>query len=90
MKDRFETRWPRGDLGDEGQPARTPRRREGWQQKHDVVFHAVWGQQPRRRFPAPRPELAPIARTRRKPGKRLGLVLLIVFAAGVVGGWLLK
>ena len=69
---------------------RPPRRREAWQLKHDAIFRQVWPDQPKRRFPTPRPEPAPIARTRRKPGNRLGLVLLIVFAAGVVLGWLLN
>ena len=86
----FETRWPRGDRADEGRPARIPKRREAWQVKHDAIFRQVWPDQPKRRFPTPRPEPAPIARTRRKPRNRLGLVLLIVFAAGVVLGWLLN
>ena len=83
----FEPRWIR-PLG-EDQP-RPRRRREAWQVKHDAIFRQVWPDQPKRRFPTPRPEPAPIARTRRKPRNRLGLVLLIVFAAGVVLGWLAK
>ena len=79
--------WTRGPIGDEGRPATTPRRREAWQQKHDQVFHAVWGQQPKRHFPAPPPAPKPIARLRRKP---INWRAILLFTAGLVTAWLLK
>ena len=83
--------WSRGDLAAEGRRPRVPRKREAWQERGDRVFREVWGQQSSRVFPAkPRDQLPVIQPPKRKPGRRLGLVLLAVFAAGVGLGWLLK
>lgn len=79
--------WTRGGISDESRPVRTPRRREGWQLKHDAIFRQVWPDQPKRHFPAPPPEPKPIARLKRKP---INWRALILFTAGVVGGWLLS
>ena len=86
------SKWSRGDLADEGRRTSTPRRpREPWQQKHDAIFRAVWGETSSRTFPAkPREQLPVIQPPKRKPGRRLGLVLGLVFIAGVVFGWLAK
>ena len=82
--------WTRGPLGEENRPRTIPKRREAWQQKHDQIFRAVWGDQPRRTFPPERPQPLPVIRTRRKSESRLGLILLFVFIAGALAGWLLK
>lgn len=79
--------WSRGDLADEGRPARTSRRREVWVERHDRVFASIVGQQPKRRFPEPPPAPKPIARLKRKP---INWKALFLFTAGVVGGWLLS
>ena len=85
MADGFN--WSRGPIGDEARPERIPRRREAWQAKHDAIFRQVWPDQPKRHFPAPRPEPRPIARTRRKP---INWRAILLFLAGLVGGWLLS
>ncbi len=82
--------WTRGDLSDETSRRKLPRRREAWQQKHNQIFRAVWGDQARRTFPPERLKPLPVIRTRRKAESRLRLILLFVFIAGAVGGWLLK
>ena len=83
--------WTRGDLANESSRQRMPRSREPWQAKHDSLFRQVWGEQSSRAFRQkqrdPLPTLKP---TRRKPGHRMGLVLGLVFIAGVIVGFLAK
>lgn len=83
-------KWTRGDLAAEGSRPRIPRKREPWKERHDQVFSTVWGQQSSRVFPQPQRDPPPtIKPTRRKPGHRLGLLLLAAFAAGLVTGLVL-
>ena len=82
--------WSRGDLANESSRPRIPRKREAWQAKHDSLFRQVWGEQSSRTFrQKQRDPLPTIKPTRRKTRHLLGL-LMAVFAAGVIVGWLTK
>ena len=85
----IQPKWDR-DLREEFQPKRQLRRREAWLQKHDQIFRSVLGGQARRIFPPDRPKPLPVIRTRRKAESRLRMILLFVFIAGAISGWILK